>query len=159
VLAHRDAHPCLLHHLGDGYAGVLAEYRRALRRAMAMRGGVEVDTQGMAPYATVGLDALPHAFVLALQVIVSAAVYVLRRGAFDARGIGAFALMGLAGVAYFDLLEIWFTLTWDHHYVPVSLAVVPLVSVALGAVLVLALRSISPFRAAAARKLESSDRE
>ena len=104
----------------------------------------------MAPYATVGLDPLPHASVLALQVIVSAVVYVLRRGAFDARGLGAFALMGLAGVAYFDLLEIWFTLTWDHRYVPISLAVVPLVSVALAAVLVFALRSIWPSRAAAA---------
>ena len=108
-----------------------------------------------APYATVGLDALPHASVLALQVIVSASVYVGRQGAVDARGLGVFALMGLAGVAYFDLLEIWFTLTWDHRYIPVSLAVVPVVSVALGAVLVFALRSIWPSRAAPAPKLET----
>jgi predicted ATPase len=36
----------LLQELGDGYAGVLAEHRRALREAFARHGGVEVDTQG-----------------------------------------------------------------------------------------------------------------
>src|SRR5215471_15621535 len=36
----------LLHELGDGYADVLAEHRRALREAFARHGGVEVDTQG-----------------------------------------------------------------------------------------------------------------
>ncbi len=36
----------LLHELGDGYAGALAEHRRALRQAFARHGGVEVDTQG-----------------------------------------------------------------------------------------------------------------
>src|SRR4051812_31253816 len=36
----------LLHKLGDGYADVLAEHRRALREAFARYGGVEVDTQG-----------------------------------------------------------------------------------------------------------------
>jgi predicted ATPase/class 3 adenylate cyclase len=36
----------LLHELGDGYADVLAEHRRALREAFAGHGGIEVDTQG-----------------------------------------------------------------------------------------------------------------
>jgi predicted ATPase len=36
----------LLHELGDGYADVLADHRRALREAFARRGGTEVDTQG-----------------------------------------------------------------------------------------------------------------
>ena len=36
----------LLHELGDEYAEVLAEHRRALREAFARHGGVEVDTQG-----------------------------------------------------------------------------------------------------------------
>jgi predicted ATPase/class 3 adenylate cyclase len=36
----------LLRELGDGYADVLAEHRRALRKAFAGHGGVEVDTQG-----------------------------------------------------------------------------------------------------------------
>jgi len=36
----------LLHELGDDYAGVLAEHRRALREAFDSHGGVEVDTQG-----------------------------------------------------------------------------------------------------------------
>jgi len=36
----------LLGQLGDGYADVLAEHRRALRRAVAAHNGVEVDTQG-----------------------------------------------------------------------------------------------------------------
>ena len=36
----------LLHELGDEYAAVLAEHRRALRVAFAAHGGVEVDTQG-----------------------------------------------------------------------------------------------------------------
>ena len=36
----------LLHELGDGYAEVVAEYRRLLREAFTRHGGVEVDTQG-----------------------------------------------------------------------------------------------------------------
>ena len=36
----------LLHELGDAYAEALAEHRRALRKAFAAHGGVEVDTQG-----------------------------------------------------------------------------------------------------------------
>ena len=36
----------LLHELGDGYAGVLADHRRLLREAFARYDGVEVDTQG-----------------------------------------------------------------------------------------------------------------
>jgi len=108
-----------------------------------------------APYATVGLDAPLHALVLALQVVASAAVYVHRGGTSDVRGLGTFALMGLAGVAYADLLEIWFTLTLDHHYVPVSLVVVPVASVGLAAVLVLALRSISFLRTRAPRNIEN----
>jgi hypothetical protein len=35
-----------LHELGDAYADVLAEHRRALREAFVRHGGVEVDTQG-----------------------------------------------------------------------------------------------------------------
>jgi class 3 adenylate cyclase len=36
----------LLEELGDGYADVLAEHRRALRDAFTRNNGVEVDTQG-----------------------------------------------------------------------------------------------------------------
>jgi predicted ATPase/Tfp pilus assembly protein PilF len=36
----------LLHELGDGYAGVLAEHRRVLREVFERHGGTEVDTQG-----------------------------------------------------------------------------------------------------------------
>jgi predicted ATPase/class 3 adenylate cyclase len=36
----------LLRELGDGYADVLAEHRRVLRKAFRSHGGVEVDTQG-----------------------------------------------------------------------------------------------------------------
>ena len=74
---------------------------------------------------------------------------------YDSGSSPAPVLADSSGVAYFDLLEIWFTLTWDHRYIPVSLAVVPVVSVALGAVLVFALRSIWPSRAAPAPKLET----
>jgi hypothetical protein len=96
-----------------------------------------------APYATLMLAALPHALALLSQIVIASAVYVVRRGTFAPRMLGAFALMGLAGVAYFDVLEIWFTLFLDHRYVPVSLFVVPLASVALGAAAVLAWRSIA----------------
>ena len=41
----------LLHELGDAYADALAEHRRALRKAFAAHGGVEVDTQGDALFA------------------------------------------------------------------------------------------------------------
>src|SRR5436305_6521336 len=40
----------LLHELGDAYADVLAEHRRALRDVFARHGGVEVDTQGDASF-------------------------------------------------------------------------------------------------------------
>jgi predicted ATPase len=36
----------LLHELGDRYSDVLAEHRRVIREAVALHGGVEVDTQG-----------------------------------------------------------------------------------------------------------------
>jgi class 3 adenylate cyclase len=36
----------LLHDLGERYADVLAEHRRALREAFSRHGGIEVDTQG-----------------------------------------------------------------------------------------------------------------
>ncbi len=67
----------------------------------------------------------------------AASVYLLRAGTFGRRAAAVFALMGLAGVAYFDLLEIWFTLFLDHQYVPVSLVVVPFASGALAAALIL----------------------
>jgi predicted ATPase/class 3 adenylate cyclase len=44
----------LLHELGDGYAGVLAQHRRALREAFRRHGGVEVDTQGDAFFVAFG---------------------------------------------------------------------------------------------------------
>jgi hypothetical protein len=91
----------------------------------------------LAPYLTVGLEPVPHALTLILQVVVAATVYLLRAGTFGPGAAGVFALMGLAGVAYFDLLEIWFTLFLDHHYVPVSLVVVPAASAALAAALIL----------------------
>jgi class 3 adenylate cyclase len=36
----------LLQELGDGYADVLVEHRRALRKAWRQHDGIEVDTQG-----------------------------------------------------------------------------------------------------------------
>jgi class 3 adenylate cyclase len=36
----------LLHELGEQYAEVLAQHRRAMRDAFSQHGGVEVDTQG-----------------------------------------------------------------------------------------------------------------
>ncbi len=44
----------LLRELGDGYAEVLAEHRRALREAWGRHGGVEVDTQGDAFFVAFG---------------------------------------------------------------------------------------------------------
>jgi predicted ATPase len=54
----------LLHELGDGYAEVLAEHRRALRHAFACHDGVEVDTQG---------DAFFVAFAKASDALAAAA--------------------------------------------------------------------------------------
>ena len=54
----------LLHELGDAYAEVLAEHRRALRDAFARYGGVEVDTQG---------DAFFVAFAKASDALAAAA--------------------------------------------------------------------------------------
>ncbi len=53
----------LLHELGDCYADVLADHRRALRGAFARHGGVEVDTQG---------DALFVAFAKASDAVAAA---------------------------------------------------------------------------------------
>jgi predicted ATPase/class 3 adenylate cyclase len=44
----------LLADLGDAYAGVLEEHRRAIRAAFARSGGVEVDTQGDAFFVAFG---------------------------------------------------------------------------------------------------------
>jgi class 3 adenylate cyclase len=44
----------LLHELGEGYAEVLAEHRRVLRRAIGAHEGVEVDTQGDAFFVAFG---------------------------------------------------------------------------------------------------------
>ncbi len=44
----------LLRELGDGYAEVLAEHRRALREAWGRHEGVEVDTQGDAFFVAFG---------------------------------------------------------------------------------------------------------
>jgi predicted ATPase/class 3 adenylate cyclase len=46
LLTDIDGSTRLLHELGDRFAGVLAEHRRALRAAFDHHGGVEVDTQG-----------------------------------------------------------------------------------------------------------------
>jgi predicted ATPase len=54
----------LLHELGDSYADVLAEHRRALRDAFSRHGGVEVDTQG---------DAFFYAFARAKDAAEAAA--------------------------------------------------------------------------------------
>jgi predicted ATPase len=53
----------LLQELGDDYADVLAEHRRALREVFARHGGVEVDTQGDAFFVAFGTatDALAAA--------------------------------------------------------------------------------------------------
>jgi predicted ATPase len=53
----------LLHALGNRYADVLAEHRRAIRDTVARRGGVEVDTQG---------DALLVAFARARDAVAAA---------------------------------------------------------------------------------------
>lgn len=91
----------------------------------------------LAPYGTVALEPVAHVLTLILQVVVAAMVYLLRADTVGLRAAAVFAVMGLAGVAYFDLLEIWFTLFLDHHYVPVSLVVVPAASGALAAALLL----------------------
>ena len=91
----------------------------------------------LAPYGTVALAPVPHVLTLILQVVLAATVYLFRANSVGLRAAAVFALMGLAGVAYFDLLEIWFTLFLDHHYVPVSLVLVPAASGALAAVLIL----------------------
>ena len=85
-----------------------------------------------APYATVGMDAVPHAAVLFAQSTIAGAVCALRGGAVHARTVAAFALMGLAGVAFADVLPIYNTLFLDWTYVPVSLIVVPLISAVIG---------------------------
>ena len=54
----------LLHELGDRYAEVLDDHRRALRRAFERHGGVEVDTQG---------DAFFVAFAKATEALAAAA--------------------------------------------------------------------------------------
>ncbi len=54
----------LLHELGDAYADVLGEHRRALRECFGRHGGVEVDTQG---------DAFFVAFARASDAIAAAA--------------------------------------------------------------------------------------
>jgi predicted ATPase len=54
----------LLHELGEGYAGALAQHRRALRAAFRQYGGVEVDTQG---------DAFFYAFPDAAGAVTAAA--------------------------------------------------------------------------------------
>ncbi|HET7855430.1 MAG TPA: adenylate/guanylate cyclase domain-containing protein [Gaiellaceae bacterium] len=53
----------LLHELGDAYAGVLAEHRRAVRDAFGRYRGVEVDTQG---------DAFFFAFARASDAVLAA---------------------------------------------------------------------------------------
>ena len=90
----------------------------------------------LAPFATVALEPAPHALALVAQVTLAAIVYVVRAPEPRLRAAGLFALMGFAGVAYADLLEIWFTLFLDHHYVPLSIVVVPVVSGALAAALI-----------------------
>ena len=53
----------LLHELGERYADVLGEHRRALREAFARHSGVEVDTQG---------DAFFYAFRRARDAVAAA---------------------------------------------------------------------------------------
>lgn len=104
--------------------------------------GVPASALVFAPYASVQLESVPHALTLIFQVVVAAAVYAVRGGVVAQTTFVVFGAMGLAGVAYFDLLEIWFTLFLDHKYVPVSLPVVPVASALLGPVAVGAVRSI-----------------
>ena len=59
----------LLQELGDAYAGVLAEHRRALREAFRLHDGVEVDTQG---------DAFFVAFARASDAVEAAAATASR---------------------------------------------------------------------------------
>lgn len=87
----------------------------------------------VAPYGTVQLELVPHVVTAGAQIVAAAVVLSLRGATLRPSAVGALALMGLAGVAYFDLLEIWLTLFLDHKYVPVSLAVVPLASAVVGA--------------------------
>lgn len=105
----------------------------------------------LAPFATVALEPVPHALALIAQVTLAAIVYVVRAPAPTVRAAGLFALMGFAGVAYADLLEIWFTLFLDHHYLPLSLVVVPVVSGALAAALIRVAQAVGAGRAGASR--------
>ena len=47
----------LLRQLKDGYARVLAEYRRLLRQAIGRNGGIELDTQGDSLFAVFAASA------------------------------------------------------------------------------------------------------
>jgi len=91
----------------------------------------------LAPYGTVALEPTAHALTVIAQSVVAATVYVLRGGIVGVRAVALVALMGLVGVAYADLLEIWYTLFLDHHYVPVSLIAVPVASAVLAAAILL----------------------
>jgi predicted ATPase/class 3 adenylate cyclase len=70
----------LLHELGDAYAGVLADHRRALRAAFAAHGGAEVDTQGDAFFVAFGRASDAFAAAAAGQAALSASPIRVRMG-------------------------------------------------------------------------------
>lgn len=111
----------------------------------------------VAPYGTVQLEPLPHVVTAGAQTLAAAAVFSLRAATLRPSALGALALMGLAGVAYFDLLEIWFTLFLDHKYVPVSLVVVPLASAVAGGGALFAMRRLARRDHRAPRRLGGGD--
>lgn len=126
-------------------------YASAGAAATVIALGMPVSALVFAPYATVQLGSVPHALTVGLQVGAAAIVFALRGAGTAPRVLTAFAAMGLAGVAHFDLLEIWFTLFLDHKYVPVSLVVVPVASALLGIIAIRALRWLLESRADAGR--------
>jgi predicted ATPase/class 3 adenylate cyclase len=70
----------LLHELGDRYSEVLADHRRAIREAVTLHGGVEVDTQGDAHFAAFARATDAAAAAAAAQEALTHGVVRVRMG-------------------------------------------------------------------------------
>ena len=102
-----------------------------------------------APFETVGLETMQHLAVVAAQIAIASLVFVVRgRPASVSRAAAALVAMGLAGVAYAEVAQLYGVVFYHHTYVPVSLVVVPLASAVVGITLVLVGRSQFRSRAA-----------
>jgi predicted ATPase len=70
----------LLHELGDRYSDVLADHRRVIREAVALHGGVEVDTQGDACFVAFSRATDAAAAAAAAQEALAGGVVRVRMG-------------------------------------------------------------------------------